>query len=522
MTDFKVSAPFEVVGDITLQDSDALIWGTDVKLFRDAANILAQRNGVNPQEWRLYERFVSLSDYDRVVMYIGGAPGLITFELEAQSTTANQAVDMVIVALNNNQGEGSVILKSDTAILTLRGPSGGSSLTLSGGGDLIASDDMVVGRRIRSVGISETTPGDGLVFDMSAVGLTDGNFRDSHKIIMRGRARSVSQGLREPEWRYFVDVLDDLGASTFTVQSKNPANQVVTDRLTISDAGNVTLPSGGLTVGGFLFVNSTSIFDATNTEAFLIRKNNDGGDVFTIDTTNDIIKLSSPAELRWGTDVKLFRDSANTLALRNGTTDQALKIYGTFTNLSNYERLAIFASGAGYFVEPQTAGTGNPNLALTLRAVGQGAMQIGHLGSQAVTLHAGNNFNFTTGQNQTNVSFSISDLNAQTPALSGATGVLGGFLPANSIIQSITFRVTTAITGATSFDIGDGTTVDRWGSGRPITLNSTTDVGDYTVDLGPFYTPASTTITFTAVGGNFTGGVIRAIVIYSRLDPPTS
>jgi hypothetical protein len=226
--------------------------------------------------------------------------------------------------------------------------------------------------------------------------------------------------------------------------------------------------------------------------------------------------------LQWSTDLKLFRDAANTLALRNATTDQIFRIYGTFTNASNYERLALYASGSGYFVEPQTAGSGVDNLALTLRPAGAGALQIGDIASAAVTLHSGNNFNFTTGTNQTNVSFSISDLNATTGALSGATGTIGGFLPANSIIQSITFRVTTLITGATSFDIGDGTTVDRWGSGRPVTLNSTTDVGDYTVDAGPFYTPASTTITFTAVGGSFTGGVIRAIVIYSRLDPPTS
>jgi hypothetical protein len=149
-------------------------------------------------------------------------------------------------------------------------------------------------------------------------------------------------------------------------------------------------------------------------------------------------------------------------------------------------------------------------------------MQIGHLGSQQVTLHSGNNFNFTTGQNQTGVSWSVSDLNTESQPLSGATGTIGGFLPANAIIQSITFRVTTAITGATSFDIGDGSDVDRWGAGRPIGLGTTSDVGDYTIDAGPFYTSALGSIVFTANGGNFTGGRIRAIVIFSTLQPPTS
>ncbi len=243
-----------------------------------------------------------------------------------------------------------------------------------------------------------------------------------------------------------------------------------------------------------------------------------------VDMLGDIAVLSDTGALTWGasSDVKLFRDAANTLALRNDTTDQTFRVYGTFTDASNYERLGIYASGSIYIIEPQTEGSGADNLSLTLRPAGAGAFLIGDLASAAVTLRSGNNFNFTTGTNQTNVSFSISDLNAATGTLSGATGVLGGFLPANSIIQSITFRVTTAITGATSFDIGDGTTADRWGAGRPVTLNSTSDVGDYTVDTGPFYTPASTSITFTAIGGSFTGGVIRAIVIYSRCDPPTS
>lgn len=39
-----------------------------------------------------------------------------------------------------------------------------------------------------------------------------------------------------------------------------------------------------------------------------------------------------------GTDLFLFRDAANTLAQRNGTTAQALNVYNTFTDTSNYER----------------------------------------------------------------------------------------------------------------------------------------------------------------------------------------
>jgi hypothetical protein len=56
-------------------------------------------------------------------------------------------------------------------------------------------------------------------------------------------------------------------------------------------------------------------------------------------------------------DVRLFRDAANTLALRNGTNAQAFNVYNTFTDASNYERLA-FVTGAAFEIQAQAAGTG--------------------------------------------------------------------------------------------------------------------------------------------------------------------
>ena len=58
--------------------------------------------------------------------------------------------------------------------------------------------------------------------------------------------------------------------------------------------GDLTV-TGSLGVGGDASINLTSvvsnstIIDATGTEAFLVRANSDGGDVFTVDTTNSKI-----------------------------------------------------------------------------------------------------------------------------------------------------------------------------------------------------------------------------------------
>ncbi len=57
-------------------------------------------------------------------------------------------------------------------------------------------------------------------------------------------------------------------------------------------------------------------------------------------------------------DVRLYRDSANTLAQRNGTTAQTFRVYGTFTDLSNFERVALRHDGNDAHLSAQTAGTG--------------------------------------------------------------------------------------------------------------------------------------------------------------------
>jgi hypothetical protein len=67
----------------------------------------------------------------------------------------------------------------------------------------------------------------------------------------------------------------------------------------------------------------------------------------------------SVTSLTLGGDVLLVRDASNTLGQRNGTTSQALHLYGTFTDASNYERLRVVVGGAtDTTFAQQSAGTG--------------------------------------------------------------------------------------------------------------------------------------------------------------------
>jgi hypothetical protein len=58
-------------------------------------------------------------------------------------------------------------------------------------------------------------------------------------------------------------------------------------------------------------------------------------------------------------DLSIFRDAADTLAQRRGVNAQTSRIYGTFTDASNYRRVAISVTTGGVAsIKPEGAGTG--------------------------------------------------------------------------------------------------------------------------------------------------------------------
>lgn len=75
-------------------------------------------------------------------------------------------------------------------------------------------------------------------------------------------------------------------------------------------------------------------------------------------------------------DVALYRDAAGTLALRRGTNAQTFRVYSTYTDASNYERLSLRpgAASAWMQVAAETAGTGADNISLALSPVGASAL----------------------------------------------------------------------------------------------------------------------------------------------------
>ena len=97
----------------------------------------------------------------------------------------------------------------------------------------------------------------------------------------------------------------------------------------------------GFTQGG------VSVLDIYGTGANGTRFNGN----FPIGFTSGAANASAP-------DVVLWRDAANTLAQRNSTNAQTFRLYNTYTDSSNYERLGVNWSGNTATIQTENAGTG--------------------------------------------------------------------------------------------------------------------------------------------------------------------
>lgn len=110
---------------------------------------------------------------------------------------------------------------------------------------------------------------------------------------------------------------------------------------------------------------------------------------------------------------------------------------------------------------------------------------------------------------------------ASSALTSGASYTFTGALPDGAIILGVTARITTTITGPTSVEIGDGTDADRYGIFSTLTSGQTLDPTGATASPLEWRSAAGDVV-LTAVGGNFSAGVVRLAVHYMTCTAPTS
>ena len=105
------------------------------------------------------------------------------------------------------------------------------------------------------------------------------------------------------------------------------------------------------------------------------------------------------------------------------------------------------------------------------------------------------------------------------------SGTASGLIPAGALPVSVVTRVLTTISGggATGYEIGDGSDVDRWGSISALTAGTTSDPEDFTDNSLGFNNSASAAdVVLTGIGGTPTAGTVRVTVSYMSFGAPTS
>jgi hypothetical protein len=138
---------------------------------------------------------------------------------------------------------------------------------------------------------------------------------------------------------------------------------------------NVLVGTSGrvLTLDGAVTSNSTY---AGNNYAFIVSTTTASmamyGSVGLSLPSSYAVVWSSTSAYNGTSDIQLQRDAAGALAQRRNTTAQVLRVYQTYTDASNYERLG-FNQAAGYVeVAAETAGTGTDDRNVRLTPAGTG------------------------------------------------------------------------------------------------------------------------------------------------------
>lgn len=93
------------------------------------------------------------------------------------------------------------------------------------------------------------------------------------------------------------------------------------------------------------------------------------------------------------------------------------------------------------------------------------------------------------------------------PGAGMATAVLTAMIPGGARVAGVTTQILTSLgttQGLTSFSVGDGIVMERWGIQSALTAGAQTDQGDFTDSNWPVY-PSDTDIILSAIGGLFNG-----------------
>lgn len=194
-----------------------------------------------------------------------------------------------------------------------------------------------------------------------------------------------------------------------------------------------------------------------------------------------------------------------------------LRVYRVDTDDTNYERLQLGALGTAYEIASQAAGTGTARNILLTHG-GNTKLTVASTGVNIPSLIPPLVLTTATGGITRTVQAYEEEVTLDTTALSTHTDSSANLLPANAVILAVVGTVTTTITGATDWKLGDASEAGRFSAADSTLTAGTKSIGLLhragdvaTVALGP--TQAAAAKVRITTTGTATAGKVRVTVL---------
>ncbi len=127
-------------------------------------------------------------------------------------------------------------------------------------------------------------------------------------------------------------------------------------------------------------------------------------------------------------DAQFVRDDADKIAMQRGTNAQTFRVYGTYTDASNYVRASLSATSTAVTLAAETAGTGADDVPVIITPAGTGGVGIGTTAPTNILSFGGNAARTVWMERRTTASTGYALTVQAGGAKSGETDTAGGDL----------------------------------------------------------------------------------------------
>jgi uncharacterized phosphosugar-binding protein len=362
--------------------STNLTAANDLSLFRDAADTLAQRRTTNPQTFRIYNTFTDASNYERGKF--AWESNVLRIGTEKDGTGSARALEF------QTDGVTRVTISTAGTLTTTASIVAGNNVGAAGTGNFSLAGRLL----IRSTANASAY--------FSGVGSQDSNF----DLLGFGGTTSSFPALKRDTTTLQVRLADDsafaplaAGLTTLDGGTVTASAPVLDLAQTWNDSGtaftaikvDITNTASNLagskildfSVGGTgnvlnIYRSTSASFQAPMFEfggsgvTSRMRVRTGGGVGVNFD---GVVGIATSLQLGVSTgagagDVNFSREAADTLAMIRSTNPQTFRIYNTYTDASNYERLSLRWASSVAIIGTEKGSVGGSARALELQANG--------------------------------------------------------------------------------------------------------------------------------------------------------